>query len=232
MKLKHFLLNDENIEKSSYIWNMAGSMLMAFQSVIMLMILTRTVGLAEAGVFTIAYANASLFLNIGKYGMRNFQVSDVYGQFSFIEYLRSRWMTTLLMIIVSIAYIVHSSLVNNYSFEKSMVIIWMCLFKIADAIEDVYYGMYQQKGRLDIAAKAMTLRMFFTIIIFGIGIIVLHNQLISLIIATMTTFGLLGLFLSWTYGTFNIKKGHCRKGQVTRLLKSSFPLFAGAFLSF
>ena len=232
MKLKHFLLNDENIEKSSYIWNMAGSMLMAFQSVIMLMILTRTVGLAEAGVFTIAYANASLFLNIGKYGMRNFQVSDVYGQFSFIEYLRSRWMTTLLMIIVSIAYIVHSSLVNNYSFEKSMVIIWMCLFKIADAIEDVYYGMYQQKGRLDIAAKAMTLRMFFTIIIFGIGIIVLHNQLISLIIATMTTFGLLGLFLSWTYGTFNIKKGHCRKGQVTRLLKSCFPLFAGAFLSF
>ena len=78
MKLKHFILNDENIEKSSYIWNMAGSMLMAFQSVIMLMILTRTVGLGEAGVFTIAYANASLFLNIGKYGMRNFQVSDVY----------------------------------------------------------------------------------------------------------------------------------------------------------
>ena len=64
MKLKHFILNDENIEKSSYIWNMAGSMLMAFQSVIMLMILTRTVGLGEAGVFTIAYANASLFLNI------------------------------------------------------------------------------------------------------------------------------------------------------------------------
>ena len=170
MKLKHFILNDENIEKSSYIWNMAGSMLMAFQSVIMLMILTRTVGLGEAGVFTIAYANASLFLNIGKYGMRNFQVSDVYGQFSFIEYLRSRWITTLLMIIVATSYIVHSSLVNNYSFEKSMVIIWMCLFKVADAIEDVYYGMYQQKGRLDIAAKAMTLRMFFTIIIFGIGI--------------------------------------------------------------
>ena len=41
-KLKHFLLNSKNINKSSFIWNMAGSMLMAFQSVIMLMIITRT----------------------------------------------------------------------------------------------------------------------------------------------------------------------------------------------
>lgn len=232
MKLKHFILNDDKIEKSSYIWNMIGSMLMAFQSVIMLMVLTRTVGLAEAGIFTIAYANASLFLNIGKYGMRNFQVSDVNGQFSFVEYLSSRWITTALMIIISVVYIVHSSMVNNYSFEKSMVIIWMCLFKVADAIEDVYYGMYQQNGRLDIAAKAMTIRMFVTIIIFAIGIMVLHSQLVALIIATLTTFGLLGLFLSWTYGTFKEKKGHREKGQVARLLKSCFPLFAGAFLSF
>lgn len=72
-KLKHFLLNSKNINKSSFIWNMAGSMLMAFQSVIMLMIITRTLNLYEAGVFTLAYASANLFLNIGKYGMRNFK---------------------------------------------------------------------------------------------------------------------------------------------------------------
>ena len=74
IKIKTFLLNDKNIEKSSYIWNMMGSLFMAFQSVIMLMILTRTVGLVEAGIFTIANANANLFLTVGKYGMRYFQV--------------------------------------------------------------------------------------------------------------------------------------------------------------
>ena len=85
MWIKRFLLDDGKIEKDSYLWNMIGSVLMAFQSVFMLMILTRTVGLEEAGIFTIANANANLFLTIGKYGMRNFQVSDLKDQFLFSE---------------------------------------------------------------------------------------------------------------------------------------------------
>ena len=90
MRIKAFLISDKNIERDSYLWNMIGSLLMAFQSVIMLMILTRTLGLVDAGIFTIAYANANLFLNIGKYGMRYFQVSDVKGQFTFADYRMSR----------------------------------------------------------------------------------------------------------------------------------------------
>ena len=75
--MRSFLLNSKDIKKDSFIWNMIGSMLTAFQSVIMLAILTRVLSLYDAGVFTIAYASANLFLNIGKYGMRNYQVSDV-----------------------------------------------------------------------------------------------------------------------------------------------------------
>lgn len=232
MRIKQFIMNSRNIDKDSYIWNMVGSMLMAFQSVIMLMVLTRTVGLVEAGIFTIAYANANLFLTIGKYGMRYFQVSDVKEQFSFAEYLSSRWITSLAMILVSIAYVIYSAYTNGYTFEKSMVIIWMCLFKVADVIEDVYQGMYQQKGRLDIASKAMTLRMLFTIIVFGAGAIILRNQLTALIIATIFTTILLVVFLKWTYEPFRNEKGIVNKKNVVQLLKSCFPLFAGAFLSF
>ena len=68
MKLEKFLIQSNNIGKDSLVWNMVGSMIMAFQSVIMLMILTRVLGLNEAGIFTIAYANANLFVTIGKYG--------------------------------------------------------------------------------------------------------------------------------------------------------------------
>ncbi len=76
MWIKRFLLDNRKIQKDSYLWNMIGSLLMAFQSVFMLMILRRTVGLEEAGRFTIANANVNLFLTIGKYGMCNFQVFD------------------------------------------------------------------------------------------------------------------------------------------------------------
>ena len=123
MILKKFLNNSKNIERDSYIWNMTGSMLNAFQSVIFLMIITRAVNLYEAGLFTIAYANANLFLNIGKYGVRTYQVSDVNDQFSFKEYKISRYITSVLMMAVSLAYVLIASYANGYTKEKSYIII-------------------------------------------------------------------------------------------------------------
>lgn len=230
--IKGFLLDDKNIDKNSYIWNMAGGMLNAFQSVIMLMILTRTLGLVASGILTIAYANANLFLTIGKYGMRYFQVSDVKEQFSFSEYKLSRMITAILMILVSFVYVLYTASANDYSLEKSLVIIWMCLFKVVDAVEDVYHGMYQQKNRLDVAAKCMTIRMAVTILIFGVSVVVLKNLLISLIIATVATAVIAWLFIKWTMGSFQINKAKSLLYKVRELLQTCFPLFAGAFLSF
>lgn len=225
-------MSEDNIKRDSYLWNMAGSMLMAFQSVIMLMILTRTLGLVEAGIFTIAYANANLFLTIGKYGMRYFQVSDVKNQFTFAEYRVSRVVTSLGMLGVSAAYTLYASVSNGYTMEKTQVIIWMCLFKVVDGIEDVYNGLYQRKNRLDVASKMLTLRMIFTIAVFGLGLIIVRDLLLALIIATIFTTILLILFIRWTYGGFSIGKERIEKKNIFLLLKVCFPLFAGSFLSF
>lgn len=232
MKIKEFLLSEENIERDSYIWNMAGSMLMAFQSVIMLMILTRTLGLVEAGVFTIAYANANLFLTIGKYGMRYFQVSDVKNQFTFAEYRLSRIVTSAAMIAVSVAYTLYAAVSNGYTAEKTQVILWMCLFKVVDVIEDVYHGLYQRKNRLDVASKILTLRMILTIIVFGLGLVILRDLLLSLIIATILTTLLFILSIRWTYSGIQIGNERVEKRNILLLLKVCFPLFAGSFLSF
>ncbi len=229
--MKSFILNSSNVERAGFIWNMAGSMLMAFQSVIFLVILTRTVDLTTTGVFTIAYANANLFINIGKYGMRNYQVSDVKDEYNFQEYLKSRWITTGSMIIVSILYVWGTTYIKHYSFEKCQIIIWMCLLKVPDAIEDVYYGDYQKKGRLDIASKAMTIRALFTTILFAIVISLTRNLLLTLVISVCCSSIVLFIFLSWTYVEFkdmNIK----RKGRVRALLMNCFPFFLSNFLAF
>lgn len=231
-KIERFLINDQNIERDSFLWNMIGSMLVAFQSVIMLMILTRVLGLVDAGIFTIAFANANLFLNIGKYGMRNFQVSDVKRQFSFADYKTSRIITVLAMLLVSVGYTLYTAYENTYSIEKTQIIIWMCLFKIVDAIEDVYHGYYQQENRLDIASKCLALRMLSTILVFSLGLIFFKNQLIALIISTILTAFLFLIFTKWTIGEFHSPSVKYNKKNVRLLLKLCFPLFAGAFLSF
>lgn len=233
MKIKEFFLQTDHIDRDSFVWNMAGSMLLAFQSVIMLMVLTRVLGLADAGIFTIAYANANLFLTIGKYGMRNFQVSDVNGQFTFYEYLMSRIFTVSLMIAVSIIFVLYVGNKNGYSMEKSLIIIWMSLFKVVDAFEDVFHGLYQQRGRLDIAGKAMTLRLGTTILFFLTGLLILKNLLIVLIFITCFTGILLIVFTRWSYKLFEraVEKRYSFY-NVLGIIKICFPLFLGSFLSF
>lgn len=229
--MKSFILNSSNIDRDGFIWNMIGSFVMAFQSVIFLLILTRTVGIVVSGIFTIAYANANLFLNIGKYGMRNYQVSDVRKEFSFREYWLSRVITTLLMVVSFALYTAFVAYCNNYSVEKCEIVIWMGLFKVADSIEDVYYGEYQKKGRLDIASKAMALRAIITVGLFALLIFVTKNLVVTLIISTIFTLLLMTVFLKWTYPQFE-EAGQIRKRNTLRLLKYCFPVFLGAFLAF
>lgn len=229
--IKKFILSSNNIERDSFVWNMAGSMIMAFQSVVLLMILTRTVGLVQSGIFTIAYANANLFLTIGRYGMRNFQVSDTLNEYNFKEYLASRWISTFAMFVVSCIYVIYATVINGYSYEKWIVVIWMCIFKLPDSLEDVFYGEYQKRGRLDIGSKAMTLRIGSTILLYAVLLILLKDQIKSLIIATCYTYVVTFILLKVTYKPFQ-EKLSVDWNLVCMLLKVCFPLFAGGFLSF
>lgn len=228
--LCNFFVQSKNTTKDSYLWNAIAGFLFAFQSVILLVILTRTVGLVDSGIFTIAYANASLFLLIGKYGVRNYQVSDAKKQHSFGDYRMARKVSTILMLLVSVGYVLYSAVTKEYSMEKSLIILFMCLFKIPDAMEDVYFGEYQRKGRLDVAAKAMACRLGITIIIFTVVVILTKSLLSSLIISTFCTFAMMFFFLRCTTTAFEL---NCSidKDSVKEILRNCFPLFAGAFLS-
>ncbi|MBO5388705.1 MAG: lipopolysaccharide biosynthesis protein [Lachnospiraceae bacterium] len=230
--MRNFFINSKNIARDSYIWNMTGSMLNAFQSVIMLMIITRAVNLYEAGLFTIAYANANLFLTIGRYGMHNYQVSDVNKQYTFREYFVSRIITTILMAAISVLYVLYVSHTNSYTSEKSWIIIWMCALKLIDSIEDVYYAMYQQNHRLDISGKCMTIRMIFTIIVFGMGLIIYKRLLPALIVATITSAIAAMIFIHITYEDYKNSEHRVKAKNILSLLKVCFPLFLGTFLAF
>lgn len=229
--MNSFLTSSSNIKRDGFIWNMFGRSLMAFQLVIFLMVLTRTVGLERAGIFSIAYANAGLFLNIGKYGMRNYQISDVKNEYIFCDYLLSRWITMAVMIVISVIYVLYTARVNQYSMEKILIIMATCLFKAPDCIEDIYYGDYQKKGRLDVAAKMMTVRMVMTIIFFITMVSLTKDLLQTIIFSTFFTIILMTILIKWTKSDFMEKKSLGVK-RVGKLLITCFPVFLGAFLAY
>ena len=96
---------------------------------------------------------------IGKYGIRQFQVSDVEEKYSFKEYTVARIITSIIMIAASFVYVGVNLASGLYDSSKSIVIILICLAKVIDAVEDVIHGMFQQYLRLDVAGKILSIRM-------------------------------------------------------------------------
>ena len=216
----------------------------------MLMVLTRVCDLVVAGIFTIAYANANLFLNVGNYGMRNFQASDLRPQFTFRTYLRSRILTGFAMSAGSIAFLAFSAFAVGYSEEKIIAIILMTLFKMIDTAEDIFDGNFQQHGRLDIGGRLQTARVGTTLIVFCVSAALLDSLIVPLAVATLysLTCLIVGLVIIKKHfglpaqddgGALERAKGKILGGKraalsssVKSLLKDCFPLFLAAFLLF
>lgn len=218
------------IYKKTLFWNMTGSMLMAFQSVILLMVITRVLGVAEAGIYTLAYASANLLLTIGKYGVRIYQVSDTKTICRFGDYFIQRIFTTLIMLIVAAIYIFYASNSLQYSNDKIWIIVWMSLYKAIDSMEDVFVGAYQQKGFLNIGAKSLTIRLIATIFIYCSLIIVLKDQLQALIITTLLSAFMLMYFIHVNRKKIQLDKIYFDIKATKILFMDCWPLFLSSFL--
>lgn len=230
--LKRFLTESKNVEKSAVFWNMAASMLMAFQSVIILIVIGRTIDDdgVTAGIYTFGNTLNNMFLSIGKYGIRFFQVSDVDREYNFREYRMSRIITTIAMTLISTAYVLIVANQNGYSDVKTITIIWLCLFKLADSFEDVFYGDYQKNKRLDVASKAFALRLLITIALFVILIIFTKNLLLATVVSTVVTVVVLAILLILTR-EFVCEREPYKMSKVWKLLVVTLPLCLGTFLT-
>ena len=226
--------NEKRIERATYLWNIVAGVINALQSVVILMVVTRVCDVVTAGVFTLAYANGNLFLNVGKYGMRLFQSSDRPARYSFADYRMTRFITTALMLATGGAYLAFLALTNGYTLEKAGVIGIFCLYEAVTAFEDVYHGNFQQHGRLDVASMLFTIRIASTIALMCLVVGISRSLLIGAAVATVyTACFMVGefAFAKARYG-LPIPDAGEKRGYVVQLLKTCFPLFAAAFLLF
>lgn len=231
--MRSFVLGKkENIKKDSYIWNTIGGLINAFQSVIILMVLTRSLDMEYAGIFTIAWAIANLVITIGKYGVRNYQVTDVNEKYSFNDYFSNRVIVSILMIIFTCIYVCFLSISNQYAFDKTVIVFLMCYLKLIDSVEDVFHGMYQQHERLDVASKCMSIRLILSTVCLCVCSIIFKDLLISSIITCVFSTFIFVYLLKITYSIFSLPKIQFDFFNAKRILKDCFPILLGSFLSF
>ena len=229
-KLKGIFLNTKDVEKSAYAWNTASGLMFAMQSAVMLIVITRTNGLEDAGVFSIAYAIASLMSFIGEYGVKKYQVSDINEKVSFTDYHSHRVITCLVMFVTFVIYVGAGYVRGQYSTNKFWVIIFVCMLKLVEAYADVYYGRYQQSRRLDVAAKTNTFRIGLAMIACMISLAVTHDLLTSVIIwfvVALITMCMSSMLVASEYGGIHFR---INKEALITLTRECLPLFLGSFL--
>ena len=229
--IKGYLLSEQNIGRDSYVWNMVASLTNAFQSVFLLAIMTRTVGLTASGIFSIAYANANLLLALGGFGMREFHNTDVEHRYSFGTYRTARIITALAMILAGIVTCAVTAGSRGYSANKTAIMILMCVWRAVDAFEDVYLGQYQSSNRLDVAAKVMAMRMITSLLVFSLGLVILRDLLLALILAVVSAVAADVFLLGWTKHIAGEDTGRPGIKQVLELLKACAPLCVAGFLT-
>ena len=81
---------------------MIGSTCYSGSSFLYLLVVTRICGATLAGFFSLSYATAQLLLQVGRYGVRTYQATDLNQKYSFSEYKLSRVITCGLMMLFGI----------------------------------------------------------------------------------------------------------------------------------
>lgn len=228
--IRKFLFGSKDKMRSAYLWNTCAAMLNAFQTVFILMLISRIDPVIDAGVFTIAFAIGNLMLTIGKYGIRQFQVSDVEEKYSFREYTASRIVTSIIMILASFAYVGVNFATGLYNPSKCMVVILICLAKVIDAIEDVIHGMLQQYLRLDAAGKILSVRMSTYIFVYLICYYFSKNLVLTSAVALVVSFVQFVILNYTAVKGFEIKKKTFDIRNVKNIFVECFPLFIASYL--
>ena len=223
------LITEKPSEKEIYIWNILGSLANAGLSVIILMVVTRTLDNQKADIFSIAWAISQLMATIGCYQIRVLQATDVEEKFAFRRYFEFRIVTIVAMMICSCIYVY----IKHYTAYKAIIIIIICGYRAVDSLADVFEGWFQQKERLDLAGRALFIRVIIAIVGGGICLVGMHDLLaLSLMLVFIYVVGLL-LYDIRYYNKLKVlekQKENQNNKWLQGLLVAGTPLFVNAYL--
>lgn len=196
------LLKERDIKKATFFWNAFSAVMNSFQTMVLLLVITRLDNMNDASIFVMAYAVGNLMMNIGKYGVRQFQVTDVNERFGFGAYKKARDVSVSVMFLATVVFLAYQMVFGGYAWDKAIVIFLICALKGIEAYEDVFHGRMQQKGRLDVAGRILGIRLFVFLVGFAVMYVLTHNLLLTSFVNVLVSGVLSYLFNSAVFDSF------------------------------
>ena len=111
-------------------------------------------GTYNAGLLSTAATVANMFIGLAGFGMRNYQVSDLSGEYSDTAYEVSRYITVGVSLVLGIIY----SLITGYGGVQLACIRLFLIYKLTEPMTDVWHGILQKAERMDVIGIAYAMR--------------------------------------------------------------------------
>lgn len=228
MKIYHkYLLKKEYGLKENTLWYTLGNLCSSATSVLLMIIVTRILGVNKAGIFAIAYSIAQLMLTIGWFGTRSFQVSDVREEFRFSDYLNLK---IILSLVILAGGIIYSICLNNYGY-KLLVAALYCVLILGDVFADIFAGRFQQIDKLYLAGMSYTIRNICYCITFLLSLLITKELIVGLCAAIVVSFTVLRVFDYPMIKETSVIDVKVDSEKIVRLVKACFPLFISSFIT-
>lgn len=188
--------------KKNFLWNSIGSTVNAFISLFLMILVTRINGTNQAGIFTFSFSFACLLQVIGMYAGRAYQVTERDKKITDTDFIMNKVITCIFMLIACFAYL----FIEDYSFDKNIVILLLVIYKLLEAFVEVFYGIIQKNGALYQVGYSLFLRGIFATISFAVVDLLTHNLFLA--IGSMLVVSMMVLLL---YDVINVKRFYKRE---------------------
>lgn len=212
--------------KKNVIWNTFGSIFYSVCQWLITILVVHLVSYEAAGSLSLAMTTSSSFSAISLFSMRNYQVSDIKGEYSSHIYVGSRIITCFLALVCCFA----SSFFIGGEKGTVLCINGFMLIRVAEAMVDVLHGVDQKYMKYDFIGKSYILRGLATVITFCLVVKLTGNLELSVLLIAVSNL-LLALFYDWRRTNSLEKiKPVLTDPKIKTLLKACFPIVVFAFL--
>lgn len=210
-----------------YLWNSAASLAGSLSLVVMVSVVSRSVGIEATGIYSLAIAVGQQFQTLGMYEVRTYHVTDVEHRFSFGTYLATRILTVALMILGIIGY----AAASGDSPAMMLLIVLVACLRLFDAFEDVLYSEFQRVGRLDVGGRASFLRTLVTTGVFSLLLLATGDLMVSTLATLAASLAaMVAAFLPPARRMFPLRPRWERRA-IMRVLIECLPLFIALFIA-
>lgn len=184
------------------------------------LLVVRISGFEDGGNYSLAMTFTAAFAIMALFNTRQYQVSDVTGEYSDRTYIRSRFIAMAISFAVCFA----GLFFNAYTPYQWGVILLYMLFKCGEAWIDVYHGIDQKNGRMDYICYSYIFRGFFMIAGFCGVLYLTKNLVLAIGSITLLTFLTEFFYDRRMAERFIAKDGAANRADVKKLMFAMLPL--------